>query len=203
MVAFEENQVPQILTGGLYQLKNEERLKQLFELEHRVYQIFSEISAARSRPSPVPLAMCAESLRRVLTPFVLYLEPMIQEKTGVIGHDYWHGKRPNGEREFHLGELDIPHDAEWTNVREKSLWGVAPIVELPERLTYGIKSTEQMMGYQSTGVEYIDTVIPYDCCVSAFRFCKDFLERIGLNLAIEDKLPWEIPVKGYNDERFI
>jgi len=204
MVAFEENQVPQMLTGGLYQIKNEERLKQLFQLEQRVYETFSQISAARSQANPLPLPICAESLRRVLTPFILYIEPLVQEKARTIGHDYWRGTVSNGEREFYLGELDIPDEATYCNVRgSRELFGIAPIVELPERITYGIKSTAQMMGYQSTDVEYIDTVIPYDCCVAAFRYAKDFLERVQLNLFIEDKLPWEIPVKGYNDERFI
>ena len=203
MVIFTDFQIPQQLTGNLYQTKNEERLKQLFILEQRVYDTFDSISSARSQLNPASLSLCAEALRRVLVPFFLYIEPLVKEKAKTIGHDYWTGEMPDGGREFYLGMLDIPNNAEWSNVSERKMHGISSIVELPERLSYGIKSTVPMMGFKTTEIETVDTVIPYDSCLRAFRLSKAFLERVQLNLFIEDKLPWEIHVPGYNDENFI
>ena len=59
------------------------------------------------------------------------------------------------------------------------------------------------MGFKSTETEIINTAIPYGACLLAFRLSKAFLEQVQLNLFIEDKIPWEIHVPGYNDSNFI
>jgi len=194
---FKENEVPQSLTGDIYETKNFKRLELLFDLEKQVYDTFSDIAALRSSSRPVPIAQAAEGLRRKMIPLLIFLEPMMKKKAKTIGVDFWDGE------EIHLGALDIPEVVTYCNTEIREIYGLGRVVDLPERITYATREHTTTLGSSGKAQnQYQDTVIPYDAIVTAFRETRRFMEIVQLNLFVDDKLPIMLRVPGVNDEDF-
>jgi len=195
---FDINEVPQSLTGSIYDRKNIDRIQLLFELERNVYKILSDISALRSSANPIPISTAAEALRQKMIPLLLFLEPLMIKKKNTIGIDFWDGE------EIHLGALDIPDVVSYCNTDIRELYGLGRVVDLPERIKYALPTSSKSLGYSGKReLEYQNTCIPFAVMLKSFRETRRFMEIVQLNLFIDDKLPITMKVPGVNEEDFI